>query len=186
MELYRHAQDEIDKTLAAVTPSGWDTPSTCPGWTVRDVAGHVIWGQLQLRAWATGEADPSPAGAPGTPHPAVLAGDDPLATWRSARASADAVLTPETLARTTTISGMGEVPVAAVVGLLVCDLTTHTWDMGHALGQEVRLPAELVAASDDWARAHVVRAPGFFGPELPAPPDADAQTRMLAFLGRTA
>ncbi|MFL6121037.1 TIGR03086 family metal-binding protein [Actinophytocola sp.] len=185
MELYRQAQDEFDKVLAAVS-SGWDTSSTCAGWTVRDVAGHAIWGQHQLRAWATGGPNPSPAGAPGAPHPAVLTAEDPLATWRAARTAADAVLTPQTLTRTTTIPGMGEVPVVAVVELLTCDLTTHAWDIGHPLGQTVRLPDPLVAASHAWARAHLVRAPGFFGPELTPPTDADAQTRMLAFLGRAA
>jgi uncharacterized protein (TIGR03086 family) len=186
MELYRQTQDEFDKTLAAVAPSGWDTPSTCPGWTVRDIAGHVTWAQDQLRAWATGGENPSPAGAPGAPHPGVLTGEDPLATWRSARAAADAVLTPETLARTTEIPGMGEIPVAAVVALLQCDLTAHTWDIAHPLGQAVQLPEPLVMAAHEWALAHAVRAPGFFGPELTPAPHADAQTRMLAFLGRAA
>jgi uncharacterized protein (TIGR03086 family) len=184
MELYRQAQDEFDKTLTTVAPSDWDTPSACADWTVRDVAGHVIWGQRQLAAWATGGTDPSPEGAPGTPHPAVMTGDDPLATWRSARAEADAALTTESLARLTTIPGMGEVPLVAIVALLTCDLTAHTWDIGHPLGQAVRLPAPLVAASHGWALAHLVRRPGFFGPELTPPPDADDQTRMLAFLGR--
>jgi uncharacterized protein (TIGR03086 family) len=137
-------------------------------------------------AWATGEADPPPTGAPGAPHPGVLAGDDPVATWREARASTDAVLTPETLARTTMLPGMGEIPVAAVTELLTCDLTVHTWDLGHPLGLAVRLPDPLVTATHEWGRAHAVRAPGYFGPELTPPPDADAQTRMLAFLGRAA
>jgi uncharacterized protein (TIGR03086 family) len=184
MELFEQAQDEVSRTLAAV--DDWDTPSTCPGWTVRDVAGHLIWGQLQLAAWASGSADPSPAGAPGTPHPAVLTGDDPVATWKSARAAADAALTEESLARLITLPGLGEVPVAGVVSLLVCDLTVHAWDIGHAVGQDVRLPAPLVAAALEWARGRAIRRPGFFGPELTPPPDADAQTRMLAFLGRAA
>ncbi|TDV53592.1 hypothetical protein [Actinophytocola oryzae] len=70
--------------------------------------------------------------------------------------------------------------------MLTCDITTHSWDIGHPLGQSVRLPAALVAAAHEWARAHAVRVPGFFGPELTPAPDADAQTRMLAFLGRAA
>src|SRR6266498_5717815 len=158
MELYRHAQDEFEKALAAVAPSDWDRPSTCPGWTVRDIAGHVTWAQHQLLAWATGAADPSPAGAPGAAHPAdVLTTDDPLAEYRAARAEANAVLTEKTLARLTTIPGMGEIPIAAVVALLLCDTTVHTWDLGHPVGQKIDLPAPLVTAADEWARAHVVR-----------------------------
>jgi uncharacterized protein (TIGR03086 family) len=182
MELYTQAQDEFDKVLAAVPASGWSRPSMCRDWTIRDVAGHAIWGQLQLHAWATGDPDPARDGAPGMPQPAVMAGDDPLTTWRESRT----VPAGTQLSRTVTLTGMGEVPVAALVSLLVTDLTTHTWDIGHALGLPVALPPELVTASFDWAREHMVRRPGYFGPEVSVPQDADTQTRMLAFLGRPA
>jgi uncharacterized protein (TIGR03083 family) len=55
MPLYRRAQDGFDAILAAVHPDKWDAPSACAQWSLRDVAGHVIWAQHQLRAWATGE-----------------------------------------------------------------------------------------------------------------------------------
>ncbi len=55
LELYRRAQDGFDAVMAAVEPDQWDAPSMCTEWTVRDVAGHVIWGQRQLRAWALDE-----------------------------------------------------------------------------------------------------------------------------------
>lgn len=182
MELYTQAQDEFDKVLAAVPASGWSRPSRCEDWTVRDVAGHAIWGQLQLHAWATGDPDPARDGAPGMPHPAVMAGDDPLTTWRASRTVPERTQ----LSRRVTLTGMGEVPVAALVSLLVTDLTAHAWDIGRALGLPVVLPPELVTASFDWAREHVVRRPGYFGPEVPVSQDADALTRMLAFLGRAA
>lgn len=184
MEQYRLAQDEFDATLAAVPADGWDAPSVCTEWTVRDVAGHVTWGQHQLRAWATGEADPERTGAPGSPHPARLTGADPVATWRAARAAAAPTLTQETLGRTTSIAGIGDMPLAAVLPLLINDTVTHTWDIGHALDLKVELPPVLVTTAFDWARQHVVRRAGFFGPEVTPPAGADEQTRLLAFLGR--
>jgi len=69
MELYTKAQDEFDAILAAVPEDGWDRPSMCREWTVRDVAGHVIWGQHQLRAWATGGPDPARNWAGPRPSP---------------------------------------------------------------------------------------------------------------------
>ncbi|HSK91988.1 MAG TPA: TIGR03086 family metal-binding protein [Euzebyales bacterium] len=186
MELYQRAQDGFDVVLAAVQPHHWDTRSACAEWTVRDVAGHVIWGQDQMRAWATGEDRPDPAGAPGAPNPAVMAGDDPVATWRAAREASVVTLTDEALTRTTSIAGIGEIPLAGVVPLLVTDLVAHTWDIGHALGLDVRLDPTLVPVAFEWARDNVVRRPGFFGPELTVPAEADEQTRMLAFLGRAA
>jgi uncharacterized protein (TIGR03086 family) len=184
MQGYRKAQDDFDAVLAAVRPDQWDAPSECTEWTVRDVAGHVIWGQRQMRAWATGTDYADRRGAPGAPHPAELADPDPVAVWRAARAESVPTLTPEALARRTSITGIGEVPLAAMVTLVTADIVTHTWDIGHALGMDVRLDPALVTVAFDWARSNVVRRPGFFGPECTPPADSDEQTRMLAFLGR--
>jgi uncharacterized protein (TIGR03086 family) len=184
LELYRQAQDGFDAVVAAVGHDQWDSPSACAEWSVRDVAGHVIWGQRQLRAWATGEDYAERAGAPGAPHPAVLAAGDPVPAWRKAREEATATLTEENLGRLTSIPGMGEVPLAALVTLLTTDLVAHAWDIGHALGMDVRLDPVLVSVASDWSRSHANRRPGFFGPERTPPAEADEQTRMLAFLGR--
>jgi len=70
--------------------------------------------------------------------------------------------------------------------LLVTDHLAHAWDIGHALNLGVPLDAELIPGSFAWARDHIIRVPGLFGPEVTPPPDADEQTRWLAFLGRAA
>jgi hypothetical protein len=70
--------------------------------------------------------------------------------------------------------------------LLITDHLAHRWDIAHALALDIRFDTELVAGSLAWAGDHVVRLPGFFGPELSSPPDADEQTRWLAYLGRAA
>jgi uncharacterized protein (TIGR03086 family) len=159
LDSYRRAQDRFDEVLRSVPADRWDAPSACELWTVRDVIGHVIWGQEQLAHWATGQNYSRTEGAPGARHPAEMAGSDPVATWRTARAAADESLTDETLRRTVTLPGLGETPLSGIVTLLVTDLLAHS---------------------------NVIRVPGFFGPELTAPPDADEQTRWLAYLGRTA
>jgi uncharacterized protein (TIGR03086 family) len=186
MQRYRQAQDDLDAVLAAVRPDQWDAPSPCTDWTVRDLAGHVIWGQRQMRAWATGTDYADGRGAPGAPRPAEMAGSDPLACWRAARAESVPALTPEALRRTVSITGLGEVPLAAIVTLLTTDTVVHTWDIGHALGMDVRLDPALVGLAFEWGRSNMVRRPGFFGPELTPPADSDEQTRMLAFMGRAA
>lgn len=186
MQQYRRAQDGFDAVLAAVRPDQWDAPSACAEWTVRDVAGHVIWGQRQMRAWATGADYGDRRGAPGAPHPGELAGPDPVRVWRAARAESVATLTPDALARTTSITGLGEGPLARIVTLLIMDTVAHTWDIAHGIGRDVRLDPELVTVAFEWARTNVVRRPGFFGPELASPAGSDEQTRMLAFLGRAA
>lgn len=186
LETYRRAQNALDTILAAVQPDEWDAPTKCPEWTVRDIAGHVIWAQEQLRHWAINEEYTDGSGAPGAPHPAVLAGGDPLATWRDARARSVAALTDEALARLIMLPGMGEVPLISMVTTFATDQLVHAWDIGHALGRQVKLDDDLVRGSFSWSRRHILRAPGFFGPELTAAEGADEQTRWLAFLGRAA
>jgi uncharacterized protein (TIGR03086 family) len=186
MASYRRAQDRFDAVLAAVPAGRWDAPSACALWTVRDVAGHLIWGQEQLRHWATGRHYSQSAGGPGAPHPGVMAGGDPVATWRAARAETAQTLTDAALGRMVSLPGLGQIPVAAVVTLLVTDHLAHAWDIGHAIGLDVRLDPDLVAGSFAWARDNILRMPGFFGPELRPPEDADEQARWLAFLGRAA
>jgi uncharacterized protein (TIGR03086 family) len=186
LDPYRRAQDGFDAVLSAVPVGGWDAPSECELWTVRDVAGHVIWGQEQLAHWATGQDYGRADGAPGAPHPAAMAGTDPLSTWHTARTAADDTLTDEALRRTVTLPGLGETPLSGIVTLLVTDLLAHSWDIGHALDLKVRLDPDLVSGSFAWARDHVIRVPGFFGPELMPPASADEQTRWLAYLGRAA
>jgi uncharacterized protein (TIGR03086 family) len=186
MELYRRAQDCFDAVVAEVPSQQWDAPSMCPEWTVRDVVGHIVWGQEQLRHWATGLEYADSSGAPGAAHPGPLAGVDPVKTWRAAREASVASLTSEGLARVITLPGLGEVPVAAMVNVWVTDQLAHSWDIGHALGLEVKLDDDLVAASFASMRQHILRAPGYFGPELTPPQDAGEQTRWLAFLGRAA
>jgi uncharacterized protein (TIGR03086 family) len=137
-----------------------------------------------MQAWATGTDYADGRGAPGAPHPGELAGSDPVALWRAARAESVPTLTADALGRMTTITGIGEVPLAAMVGLLTTDIVVHTWDIGHALGMDVRLDPALVEFAFEWGRSNMVRRPGFFGPELTPPAGSDEQTRMLAFMGR--
>src|SRR5262249_25770728 len=131
MERYRRSQDEFDAMVGAVPTDRWDWRSACARWTVRDVVGHVVWGQEQLQHWATGQPYDNRGGAPGAPRRAAVAGSDPVATWRAARAASLEVLTEEALTRTVVIPGLGKRSVEAIVTLLTTDLLAHAWDIGH-------------------------------------------------------
>jgi uncharacterized protein (TIGR03086 family) len=181
---YRRAQDAFEAVLSAVSSDEWDRPSMCAEWTVRDVAGHLIWGQNQLRHWALGREYGNLDGAPGAAHPAVLAISDPLPTYQQARAAADECVTDQTLARAVRLPALGEIPLSALIPLLITDHLAHAWDIGHALSAKLCFDEDLISVSDSWARTHILRAPGFFGPELLSPAETDAQTRWLAYLGR--
>jgi uncharacterized protein (TIGR03086 family) len=115
-----------------------------------------------------------------------MAGPDPVSAFRAARTAADDSLTEGALGRTVTLPGLGEQPLESIITLLITDHLAHTWDVAHAVGADVQIDTDLVAGSFAWARDHLLRAPGFFGPELSPPSGASEQTRWLAYLGRAA
>jgi uncharacterized protein (TIGR03086 family) len=186
LQRYTRAQDGFDRIVAAVPPDRWDTRSACPEWTLRDVLGHVVWGQELVRHLATGRTYASTVGAPGAPDPGQLIGADPVGTWRAARAATDPTLTPAALAGIVHLRAFGDGPLEGFLTALVTDFLAHTWDIADPLGIDVRLASDLVPGCFEWARRNVQRVPGGIGPDLVPPPGADAQTRLLAFLGRGA
>ena len=44
LTLLRRAGDFYDRRLAAVTADQWSMPSICDGWSVKDLADHVLGG----------------------------------------------------------------------------------------------------------------------------------------------
>jgi uncharacterized protein (TIGR03086 family) len=188
LDRYRRAENGFDAVLAAVPADKWDAASACERWTVRDVVGHVIWGLEVLRHHLTGQEYTGRTGPPGSAHPGELAGDDPLAGWRAARAATAAVLTEEVLDRPAPPRLTENRPDATVrdfLSIATFDTLVHTWDIGSALGQDVRMEPDLVAPSFSVARLIITRTPDTFGPRVPPPPGADPQAKLLAFVGRS-
>ena len=94
---------------------------------------------------------------------------------------------PETPRRELVNKHLGNVPLdQAIDRFYTSDVFMHTWDLARATGQDDRLDADFCAAllggmepMDD-----LLRASGQYGPRVPTPDDADAQTRLLGFIGR--
>ncbi|MGP4029025.1 TIGR03086 family metal-binding protein [Actinomadura sp. 3N407] len=180
---YHRALDLFEGLVAGVPRDGWDVPSPCEGWTARDVAGHVTGGQYLIRALAGGEPEPDIGRAP-----ARFVPGDVLMSWRTARKECAAALTPAALSRPIPFDGLGELPLADYLEGYILEPLVHAWDLARSTGQPSRLDADLVHHA--FATAQVIAAPlraaGHLAPPLPSPRGADEQTRMLAFLGRSA
>jgi uncharacterized protein (TIGR03086 family) len=67
------------------------------------------------------------------------------------------------------------------------DVFMHQWDLARATGQDERLDPDKCAAMLEGMLPmdEAMRQSGHYGPRVQVPDDADAQTRMLAFIGRT-
>lgn len=175
---YRRLSDDFAAVIAAVPPERWASPSPCEGWTARDVVGHVVETQdMFLGLVGRGLGD----------IPAVA--DDPAAAWDAARTVVLADLEDPVRARTEFDGFFGRTAFAdAVDRFLNFDLVVHRWDLARAAGLDERLDPDDVR----WAWEAVsgfgphLRREGVCGAELTPPEGADAQTRLLAHLGRRA
>jgi uncharacterized protein (TIGR03086 family) len=73
-----------------------------------------------------------------------------------------------------------------VGGIGVGDVLVHTWDLARATGQDERLdPDEVHDTYERMLPADEMIRGDQFGPKVPVPDDADEQTKLLAFVGRT-
>lgn len=83
--------------------------------------------------------------------------------------------------------GFGDMPIDQLVGFMAADLTVHVWDLARTAKVDERLEPSLIKfAHSTWKSLgeDVVRMPGMMGPAIKPAPGADAQTKMLNFVGR--
>ena len=67
------------------------------------------------------------------------------------------------------------------------DVFLHRWDLARATGQDERLDPDKCAAMLEGMLPmdEALRQSGHYGPRVHVPDDADVQTKLLAFIGRT-
>jgi uncharacterized protein (TIGR03086 family) len=179
-DAFVRALDGFESVLAGVTPGRWAAPSPCAGWSAADVAGHVVGNLQATEAFATGRDD-----GDRDAHPISAVGDDPLATWRAARADLVAVLDSRALAQIVP-SPTGMMTLADFLKSCPMEFLVHAWDLAQATGQIAVLDAGLVRDALEPARrfAPMARLVGMIGPECPVAQDADDLTRLLGIFGR--
>ncbi len=156
----------------------WDSPAPVAGWTARDVVRHLVDWFPGFLAGGTGIALPR----------TVRVDDDPAGAWQAQADAVQAVLDdPATPGRTFTNPHLGELPVdQAVDRFYTADVFMHTWDLARATGQDDRIDAgyaELLVTGME-PMEELMRSSGQYGPRVPVPAGADAQTRLLGFIGR--
>jgi uncharacterized protein (TIGR03086 family) len=161
--------DQATRLLGEVSPDDLALPTPCADWRVADLVDHMVAGLGTFAHHARGEDVDWSAS---TPHvesgwaEAFRAGaDDLLAAWRE----------------------QGEAPSPFGPDWQSAEVAVHTWDLATALGRSTT-ELDPVVAERGLAFMHASLKPEMrgeaFGPEQPAPQDADAYTRIAAFAGR--
>jgi uncharacterized protein (TIGR03086 family) len=175
-ERYGRLAETFKTTIEAVPAARWESPSPCAGWTARDVVRHVIDGQGLFLGFVGRELGDIPS-----------VDDDPAAAWAAASAVVRRGLDDPAVATAEFKGFSGPSTFERGVDQFLCfDLVVHAWDLAQAAGLDHRMPHEEIprvrAVAESFGPA--LRSPQAFGPEIEAPPGADEQARLLAFLGR--
>ncbi|KAA0024543.1 TIGR03086 family metal-binding protein [Antrihabitans cavernicola] len=174
---YRRLATGFSERVAAVPADSWDAQSPCSEWTAREVLRHVVDGQLEF---------PSKVGIELPKGPSV--DDDPVAAWEYTRTTIQAILDDPAKSEIEYDGGMGKSTLGASIGSFFCvDLVVHGWDIARATGGDETIPPDDIAFVSNFIEgiADMMRGPGAFGPEVETTADADDQTKLLAYLGRS-
>jgi uncharacterized protein (TIGR03086 family) len=142
LTLLSHASDFYESRLASVTEDQWLMPSVCEGWTVKDVADHVLGGNRFAVGMLAGlDAASAFQGA--------FAGgfvDDPLFSFQlSAREQLEAFTVPDALA-VIVHHPDGDIGALQFLGFRVGDLVLHGWDLARSVGGDDSLDDDLAQA----------------------------------------
>lgn len=173
---YDLVSSQFDHLVQAVPADRWSAPSPCEGWTAEDVVRHVAETERDLLE-RMGFDRPD------------LDGLAPLEAWTAVRSAVTAALADPARADHAYDGYFGPTTFAQTVDSFYSfDLVVHRWDIARATGladHEQIAPDELArlrTGAEGFGAA--MRMPGVFGPEVPAPADADDQERLLAWIGR--
>jgi uncharacterized protein (TIGR03086 family) len=173
-----------EQRLAGIGADQWDQPSVCIGWTVKDVADHVLGGNRFAAALAGGaSSDDALAQAL-----AASFDGDPLARFgESATSQLDAFRRPGAL-EAVVHHPEGDISGRTFLYYRVGDLLLHGWDLARSTGGDDQLEEDLV--TDVW-REYQPLLPaatqnGAFGkgPTGDVPDDAPLALRLLDVTGR--
>ncbi|HUR73515.1 MAG TPA: TIGR03086 family metal-binding protein [Sporichthya sp.] len=174
---YARVAADFTERVTAVPPAAWDNPAPCEKWVARDVVQHVV----EVAGQFLGDS-----GADLPAPPSVQ--DDPLGAWTTARDAIEAGLRDPDVAGAIKESPMGAMTFEQMVGFFgIADLLIHTWDLARATGLDETLnPAEVHRLFEAMQPMdEMMRKGDAFGPKVEVAADADEQTRLIAFTGRT-
>ncbi len=172
------------RRLAAVGTGQWGLQSVCVGWTVKDVADHVLGGNRFAVPLAGGASADDAL----TQALASRFDGDPLADFvESARSQVEAFSRPGAL-NAIVHHPNGDISGQTFLYYRVGDLLLHGWDIARSTDGDDQLDDELIP--DVWREYQPLLAAssGAFGagPSGDVPDDAPLALRLLDLTGRAA
>ena len=179
---YTKAVYAFDHVIKSAKDTAYTRKAPCAGWTGKDVYEHGIGNLAMIKSYATTGHGPNSS---------PKMGKDPLGAWIKLRDETLAALDqPGALHRMAAQPfgpEFGDMEVDQLVGFMAAELTVHVWDMARTAKVDERLEPALVKFTHaTWKSLGepVLRTDGMMGAAVKPAAGADAQTKMLNFLGR--
>ena len=171
---YRTQSSAFAAKVAAVPPDAWTAPTPCSEWDVRALVRHVVETPAMFFSLVGERMAPCPG-----------VDEDPAAAFACSSEQVQAALDDPARAGAEFDGYFGRSTFAEAIDRFVCfDLVVHGWDLARATGQDEHVDPDEVQRL--WKATELfgdaIRTA--FGPAVEAPPGADEQARLLAYLGR--
>jgi uncharacterized protein (TIGR03086 family) len=165
--------------LVAVSDDRWDAATPCEGWTVRDVAAHVIGDAVRYRLWLEGAPDEEVVAS----RAVDFAGDDPVgALDRIQGALRAALAAPGALDRVVAHSA-GVIGGRELLELRMLEQALHGWDIAVGSGADDTIGDDLCARLLEAAPTiDRLRQAGYYA--AASTPAGSLQERLLSAAGR--
>lgn len=183
--LYR-SYEHAASIVAGITSDQLAWPTPCTRYDVATLVDHIVGAGRRAVALGRGEAPT------GDEFPHIELEEAPDELRRAAKEAEAAWSNDAQLTNVTRMPWGEEYRGATLVDMYLSELAGHAWDLARATGQAERLDADLALSALEAARTmlkpeyrDMVEPGSPFGPEIPAPDEADAWERFAAFLGRS-
>jgi uncharacterized protein (TIGR03086 family) len=180
---FQAATDTFDERVHQVPEDGWSAATPCTDWDVHALVNHVVGEQL----WVVPLMGGKTVADVGSALDGDLLGTDPMAAWHHACGPAhESFAAPGALDGTVHLS-YGDEEAAGYCDQLTFDALVHAWDLARGADLDDSLPPDLVEWGIGWATPilGILSGSGMFGQPQPVSAGSDAQTRLLALVGRT-
>jgi uncharacterized protein (TIGR03086 family) len=130
--LFRKAVQIAEPVIAGVRPDLLAQPSPCVEFNVKELLDHLVF--VLHRVANLGRGDE--AFAPNSMADPVIHHPDWAADWRGAAAEVEAAWSDEATLSRTVVLPWATMTGAEVLGMYTSEVTTHTWDLATATGQQ--------------------------------------------------
>ncbi len=166
-EIWSQVADRWSALQGQIGEEQWASQTPCADWDVTALVEHA--NSWQAKAAGIFGADITPEADWSTTHEAM-----------AVRIADPANLEGEA-------ADFGNMPKHQVLGLVIGDLTVHSWDLARSLDVDADLPEAAVEATLMGLQRfpeEMMRGGNMFGPAIEIADDAPAVDRLIAFTGR--